>query len=280
MRLTDSGLGCPDWPTCANHHIVAAWQYHAVVEFTNRVFTVVVSVAVALVVLGALVRVPRRRDLVGLSLGLVLGMVAQIVLGGLVVLFKLSPALVMCHFMLSLAVLWNSLVLYRRADQVALPPVPTVGRDLIWLGRLVFGTVAAVIALGTAVTGSGPHSGGTDASRLPIPFHSMAELHASVVMLLIGITLATLFGLHQARAPVAVQRRARVVFGVMLAQGAIGYTQYFTRVPVLLVGFHIAGATLLWIATVWFYLGLFSRYQVGEAPSPADVEAVRTLERV
>ncbi len=119
VRLTDSGLGCPDWPTCQQHSFVAAWQYHAVVEFANRCFTAVVTAAVVLAVLGAALRDPRRRDLILLSLGLVLGVLAQVVLGGLTVLYKLDPPYVMAHFLLSIGLVWNGVVLFRRAGRPA-----------------------------------------------------------------------------------------------------------------------------------------------------------------
>jgi heme a synthase len=269
VRLTQSGLGCPDWPTCSGHSVVAAWSFHPMVEFTNRVITVAVTIAVAAAVIGALLRRPRRRDLVWLSGGLVAGVLAQVVLGGLTVLFKLDPPWVMAHFVLSFAVLADAVVLHHRAGQPDTPPRAVVGRDLVWLGRLVLATLAVVVILGTAVTGSGPHSGATDAKRLPFSFQGVAELHSSVVMLLIGLTLATLFTLHVVRAPAAVQRRARIVLAVIAAQAAIGYTQYFTRVPAVLVGLHIAGATALWIVVLWYNLGLFER----PAPAPGPAEA-------
>ncbi len=271
VRLTDSGLGCPDWPTCAQHHIVAAWRYHAMVEFTNRVFTVVVSLAVALGVIGSLLLRPRRRDLVLLSFGLVAGVAAQIVLGGLTVLFKLAPPLVMAHFLLSLVVLWNAVVLHHRARTPATQPRPTVGREVVLLGRLIFVTTAVVLAVGTAVTGSGPHSGSAHAPRLPFAFRAVTEVHASLVWLLLGLTVATLFALRQARAPAGVQRAARILLGVMVAQAAIGYAQYFTKVPALLVGFHLAGATAIWVAVIGLNLSFHVHPEPAPEPTPSEM---------
>src|SRR5688572_28786990 len=111
VRLTGSGLGCEDWPNCSENRVVAPLEFHAVIEFVNRMFTGVVSVAVILAVLGSLALERRRRDLTLLSLGLVAGVIAQIVLGGLVVLFDLSPWLVMGHFVLSMVLVWNAVVL-------------------------------------------------------------------------------------------------------------------------------------------------------------------------
>src|ERR1700730_13143086 len=115
VRLTGSGLGCPDWPTCSRHRVVAPLHYHALVEFVNRSITGLVSVMVIVAVLGALVRVPRRRDLTWLALGLVAGVISQIVLGGLTVLFKLAPPFVMAHFLLSMLILADATVLHHRA---------------------------------------------------------------------------------------------------------------------------------------------------------------------
>jgi cytochrome c oxidase assembly protein subunit 15 len=268
VRLTGSGLGCPDWPTCTGHRIVAAWSLHPMIEFTNRVITVAVTAAVVAAVVGAVLRRPRRRDLVWLSSGLVAGVLAQIVLGGLTVLYKLDPPWVMGHFVLSFAVLADAVVLHYRASQPDSPARAVVSRDLVRLGRLILATVAVVVVLGTAVTGSGPHSGDIHAKRLPFHFQGVAELHSSVVMVLIGLTIATLFALHHARAPADVRRRAWIVVGVIAAQAAIGYTQYFTRVPAGLVAAHLAGATVLWIAVLRYNLGLF----IHPAPPPTGLE--------
>jgi cytochrome c oxidase assembly protein subunit 15 len=238
------------------------------IEFTNRVITVAVTAAVVAAVVGAVLRRPRRRDLVWLSSGLVAGVLAQVVLGGLTVLYKLDPPWVMGHFVLSFVVLADAVVLHYRAGQPATPARAVVSRDLVRLGRLILATVAVVVVLGTAVTGSGPHSGDIHAKRLPFHFQGVAELHSSVVVVLIGLTIATLFALHHARAPAAVQRRAWIVIGVIAAQATIGYTQYFTRVPAGLVAAHLAGATVLWIAVLRYNLGLF----VHPAPVPSGFE--------
>lgn len=281
VRLTDSGLGCPDWPTCSRHSFVAPWQYHAVVEFANRCFTGLVVAAVVLAVAGALMRRPRRRDLVALSLGLVAGVVAQIILGGLTVLFKLAPPFVMAHFLLSIALLWDAVVLHHRAGQPPTAPQRVVGREIVWLGRLIMAVTAAVIVMGTVVTGAGPHAGNAQTPRLGVSFRSVAEVHASIVMLLLGLTLASLFALHVARAPRRVQRAGGVMLGVMAAQAVVGYAQYFTKVPALAVGIHIAGATAVWIAVVQFNLFLHARPREqqagsGQHPSRTPEEVLAT----
>src|ERR1700730_16894829 len=115
VRVTGSGLGCPDWPTCAGHQVVAKWQYHQMVEFGNRVVTGIVCIGVVLAVLGSRIRIPRRHDLTLLSWGLVAGVAAQIVLGGESVKHHLAPPFVMGHFLVSMLLLWDAVVLHVRA---------------------------------------------------------------------------------------------------------------------------------------------------------------------
>ncbi len=265
VRLTGSGLGCPDWPTCARGHVVAPLAYHALVEFVNRVVTAAVSVAVILAVLGALVREPRRRDLTLLSFGLVAGVVGQIVLGGLTVLAKLAPPFVMAHFLLSMAILWDAVVLQHRAGSPEGPARPLVDRDLIRIGRLIAVLAAVTIVAGTVVTSSGPHGGDASARRWDLSLHRVTQIHGTSAMLLVALVVTTIILLRVNRAPAEVQRRARLLLEALGAQVAIGYIQYFTGVPVLLVGFHILGAVLVWAAAVRFSLGLSERVQLPAA---------------
>ncbi|MEA2826947.1 MAG: heme a synthase [Actinomycetota bacterium] len=266
VRLTGSGLGCPDWPTCARNRVVAPLEYHAMVEFVNRTVTGLVSVAVILAVLGSLRRTPRRRDLTWLSVGLVAGVVGQIVLGGLTVLFELRPGFVMAHFLLSMAILADAVVLHDRAgrpddhDEPAAGPDPAPGwvadRDLRRLGGLVVVAAGLVLFLGTVVTSSGPHGGDENAERLQFALPEVARFHGASVFLFLGLTLVTLWRLRAAPAPAAVLRRGEAVLAVSVAQAAIGYIQYFNGVPALLVGFHVAGATAVWVAALRFRLAL------------------------
>lgn len=254
VRLTGSGLGCPDWPTCARNRVVAPWEYHAIVEFANRTITGLVSVAVILAVLGSLLRAPRRRDLIWLSVGLVAGVVGQIVLGGLTVLFQLRPGFVMAHFLLSMALLANAVVLHHRAGRPAGPSRPAVGRDLLALGRLGVAAAALVVFLGTVVTSSGPHGGDERAQRLPFLLRDVARLHGMAVMLFLAVVLVTLWRLAKEGAPAVLMRRGEVLLAVLVAQAGLGYLQYFTGVPAVLVGFHILGAAAVWVAVLRFHL--------------------------
>jgi cytochrome c oxidase assembly protein subunit 15 len=226
------------------------------VEFVNRTITGLVSVLVILAVLGSLVRRPRRPDLVWLSAGLVAGVVGQIVLGGLTVLFKLRPGFVMSHFLLSMVLLADAVVLHHRAGRPAGPTKPVVGRDLLALGRLEVAAAGLVIFLGTVVTSSGPHGGDEHAERLPFLLTDVARLHGIAVTLFLVVTLVTLWRLRQAGAPPELFGRGEILLAVLVAQGALGYLQYFTGVPAVLVGFHIAGAAAVWIAALRFHLAL------------------------
>jgi len=282
VRLTGSGLGCPDWPTCARDRVVAPWSYHAMVEFVNRTITGLVSVAVMLAVLGSLVREPRRRDLTLLSAGLVAGVLGQIVLGGITVLFHLWPPLVMGHFLLSMAILADAVVLHHRAglgdgpgdppgsrSRGPVPRGPVVGPGLVSLGRLVVVSAGLAVFLGTVVTGAGPHGGDDKVARLPFLVPDVARLHGISVMLLLGLVLITLWRLRRERAPEALMRRGEILLGVLVAQAAVGYVQYFTGVPVVLVGVHIAGATAVWAAAVAFLIGFSA--PVGATAAPGSM---------
>ena len=272
VRLTGSGLGCPDWPTCAENRVVAPWEYHAMVEFVNRTITGLVSVAVMLAVLGSLVRVPRRKDLLWLSVGLVAGVLGQIVLGGLTVLFHLKPGFVMAHFLLSMVLIANAVVLHHRAGRPAGPTRPAVAGDLLTLGRLEVAAAGLTIFLGTIVTSSGPHGGDEEAERLPFLLPDVARLHGIAVMLFLAVTLLVLWRLRQDGADRTILRRSEVLLAVAVAQAALGYVQYFTGVPALLVGFHIAGATAVWVAVLRLHLAF--RTPVATAGDESDGTSV------
>jgi cytochrome c oxidase assembly protein subunit 15 len=277
VRLTDSGLGCPDWPTCGKplkEHGV--YDGHAVIEFVNRMITGLVSIAVVVCVLGALRRVPRRRDLVLLAWGLVAGVFGQAVLGGLVVIFELQPPLVMAHFLLSIVLLTNAVVLVWRARQpegpatlVVAPAVRNAGRALLALG-------AGVLVAGTFVTATGPHLGDRDVEPLRFDPPEVARIHGGLVVAFSIVTLLTLYLLVRTKAPPTPFRWLFGLMATVLVQATIGYIQYFNGIPELLVGFHIAGATVFWTMVVSLYLSFFTRH----APSVDGTDAAREPELV
>ena len=260
VRLTGSGLGCEDWPTCSEDRFVADLEYHALVEFVNRLFTGVVAIAVIGAVLGSWRRRPRRTDLIVLSLGLVAGVLAQVGLGALLVLSELDPRFTMGHFLLSMALLWNAAVLDVRARSDAITtgapgrprgstpgerPADGTSRLMLWAVLVVGG---ALLVTGTLVTGAGPHAGDTRAERLPLLVREVARIHSIVALILLGMVVWTWWRLRASGSAGHV-RMGRIA--VLLAvQGAVGYTQYFTGVPVLLVGVHVTLASITWIEIV------------------------------
>jgi len=256
VRLSGSGLGCSDWPNCEQDQFVADLEYHAMVEFINRLITGVVSVAVALAVLGSMWRRPLRRDLTLWSWGLVAGVIGQIVLGGLVVLFELTPWLVVSHFLLSMVLVWNATVLVHLAwlddDRVGLSVSrPAVVSRLAWLQSLA-GVV--VLVTGTIVTGSGPHGGDEEVERFPFEIPDVARIHGISVVVLGAIVVTTILVLQRHEVENRLRSHAQILLLVLLAQAAIGYVQYLTDVPVLLVGAHSLGATVLWTAIVAYHM--------------------------
>jgi cytochrome c oxidase assembly protein subunit 15 len=281
VRLSDSGLGCPTWPNCATGQLTAHAQSdsHQWIESLNRMFTGLVSVAVIVAVLGSLVRVPKRRDLIWLSIGLVAGVFAQAVLGGLTVLFDLKPGFVMAHFLLSIVLLTNALVLVRRAGQPDAPAHAVVTPRTVVLGRVLLVLAGAVLVTGTVVTGAGPHSGGgkrDDVSRFDLRIPDVARVHGTTVMIFLAAVLFMVWLLRRDRAPHNVQQRVTLLLVVLVAQAAVGYVQYFNDIPAVLVGVHIAGATAVWSATLALYLGLFERTPA-VAPVPPDEGATDPL---
>lgn len=267
VRLTDSGLGCPDWPTCHGglQHIERS-DFHATIEYVNRLFTGLVSVGVIACVLASLRRNPRRRDLTRLSWGLVAGVVGQIGLGGLVVIFDLTPPLVMAHFLLSLILLTNAIVLFRRAGVPDEPSRPIVAPEVRTAGRVLLVNTAAVVVAGTFVTATGPHLGDKDVKPLSFNPPEVARVHGSLVIALLAVIAVSFWLLRRSDAPRPVQLRLAGLLGAVAVQATIGYVQYFNNVPAVLVGFHIAGAALVWSTALWYFLGLSTR----ETDVPAD----------
>jgi len=251
VRLTGSGLGCSDWPTCEQDQFVPEADLHGWIEFGNRLVTGLVSLAVVAAVLGSMARWPRRRDLLRWSWGLVAGVVGQVVLGGLVVLSHLNPWLVVGHFALSMVLVWNAVVLHHRAGDHARPTiiVPTSIRRLV---VALWGLAVVVLATGTLVTGSGPHAGSHDdpIPRLPFTVREVARVHGTSVVVLLLTVAALVVAVRRHGADPPLRRVVGWLVGVVAVQAAIGWTQYFTGVPVVLVGLHVAGATALWMVVV------------------------------
>jgi cytochrome c oxidase assembly protein subunit 15 len=249
---------------------VAPLQLHAWIEFGNRLINAALTVACLGALVAATRRRPHRRDLTLLSAGLTAGLVAEIVLGALVVYAKLAPTLVSLHFLLGLAFLAVAVVLHHRAGLTDSPsaPSPLVGRLPMAAARLMLLLLIVAAALGTIVTSTGPHGGDPKAPRFHLSLHSVAQLHGTAVEAFLAITLFTLWLLARTGAPRPVIRRAQVMLVVLAAQAAVGYTQYLNGDPVALVAAHVAGASLAVVVTLRFYFGLWA-HEVGAPDSPS-----------
>ncbi|WP_346618950.1 COX15/CtaA family protein [Blastococcus montanus] len=277
VRLTGSGLGCPTFPTCTEDSLITTPEMgvRGVIEFGNRTLTFLLA-AIALAVLVAVWRSPRR-DLRPLAVLGFLGIPAQAGLGGITVLTGLNPWTVAAHFLISMALVAIATVLWLRSREPGVGQ-PLIRRPLVLLVRGIAVVTALVLLLGTLVTGSGPHSGDVDANDVPtgdrmgFDLELISQLHADAVFLLLGLTIALLVALYATDAPGRVRRAARDLLVVQLAQGVIGYVQYFTGLPIVLVLLHMLGAVLIVAYTarlVWAVRGPASDLPLSSSPQPA-----------
>ncbi len=248
VRLTSSGLGCPTWPRCTADSFVNTPEYgvHGVIEFGNRLLATALAVAVGLAIVVVALQRRRRPRLLGLAVFQFVGFLGQGVLGGVTVLTGLNPWVVAGHFLLSIVLVYAAYALWHRAGEGDGPRRLVVAPPVVWLIRTVLAAAAAVIVLGTVVTGSGPHAGDAAAARTGFDPALVSQLHSGAVVLLIGLTVATVSALRASGAPGDVRSAALLLLAAEAAQGTIGYLQYFTGLPTLLVGAHVLGAVLLW----------------------------------
>ncbi len=259
VRLTASGLGCPTWPRCTDKSFVPHQELglHGAIEFGNRMVTFLLA-AVAIATFVAALRYGRR-SVVRLSVVLALGVPAQALVGGVTVLTDLNPWIVAFHLLVSMAMIGVSVLLLRRLREGDGPPVPTVPGALVWLVRTTFAAGWAVLYLGTVVTGSGPHAGDIDAPRNGLDPAALSQLHTDAVFLLVGLTIGSLYALRASGAPERAVRAAGALLVVELAQGLVGFVQYFSGLPVVLVGFHLLGSALVSAALAWLLVGVRDR---------------------
>jgi cytochrome c oxidase assembly protein subunit 15 len=273
VRLTGSGLGCPTFPRCTEESYVNTPEYgiHGFIEFGNRLLTFVLGAIALATLVVVLLQRPRRRDLVEPAAVLLLGIPIQALIGGITVLTELNPWVVMLHFLLSAVLVGVATVLVWRSREPAGPVRPVGGPVAgLWLRRYAWGVVGVayvVIYLGTVVTGSGPHAGDEMAVRTGLDPESVSQLHVDVVFLLLGLTVGLWLAARAAGSPGRVAGAALVLFGVELAQGVIGFVQYFTGLPIVLVGLHMLGSMILVVAAVSVLLTTRERV-VGEAANP------------
>jgi len=235
VRLSDSGLGCPTWPDCNNGHLTphGATSIHSAIEFGNRMLTFVL----AFIAIATFIAAWRsgRRELRWLAFALGLFIPAQAVIGGITVLTHLNPWVVALHLLSSMVTIGLAVLFLWRIDHPL--PRPTL---LAWL---TFAAAWAVLYAGTIVTGAGPHAGDVKAHRNGLSPLETSQFHADAVFLLVGLTIA-----------MAVLTRSKPVLwllGIELSQGVVGYVQYFTHLPEVLVGVHMFGAALIAAAAAW-----------------------------
>jgi heme A synthase len=259
VRLSQSGLGCPDWPACTAHGVGATGAtgdplIHRWVEFGNRLVTVAIFVVAAGISVAAWRFRPeggkRRRDLLWLAAAQPGAIVAQAVLGGLVVITKLNPGLVSLHFLASVALIAATVALYIRCQEGTRAARPLAPRTVQLCAYGVIGAVALMMAAGTVVTGTGPLAGAANVARYHLPFAGVAQLHADIGWLLGGLMVALVVGLQLGSAPAKAVRLGWLLVGLIALQGAVGYAQYFTGLPAGLVWVHVTGATAIWITAL------------------------------
>jgi heme a synthase len=242
VRLTNSGLGCADWPACSATKLVDVSSHHAAIEQLNRIFSGAIGLPIALALLGAYRVRPRRDDLLRLAWTLFGLFWAEAVLGGISVKVRLAWVSVTGHFLLAIALIAVALVMHHRASNPGGARRCAVPHDTLTLARAVYALTIWVVVVGTLVTAAGPHGGDVQARRLGWPLGDVARVHGISVDLLVALTLALVVSLVRARAPRRALNVASVTVVVMAAQGILGYVQYFDRIPAVLVGFHVFGA--------------------------------------
>jgi cytochrome c oxidase assembly protein subunit 15 len=250
VRVTGSGLGCPTWPECVPGSLVPISRadlsaFHLAIEFGNRTLTTVVLIASLGTFLVIWLGKPRRASLLKLSAILPAGVVFQAIWGGIVVLTGLSWWTVAPHLLVSLLLLFVSIVILVRLDEGDGPAVPVVPAPLRILTWATVGVLMALCVAGTLVTAAGPHGGDEDTPRLEIPVRVLAQLHADLMFLYLGLLVAMTVGFLAVKAPRRLLVRAYVLIAVTAGQGLIGLVQYATGVPEALVVAHVLGATLL-----------------------------------
>lgn len=254
VRLTGSGLGCSDWPNCNNTRFIDVSSGHAAIEQINRLFTGVVALSVAGAVALSLLLAKPVRKITNNAILLVIGVIAQVIIGAYVVLTGLNPWTNMVHFLVSFMLVTAAVVLLNRTRTLS-SGVPPIDRQDVALKKALFGSAMISVVLGTVVTGSGPHSGSEAVTRLDISVRFATQLHSIAVWITVAISV-----LLAIRARRSVERwgteGARIQFLLfsLVSQGFIGYVQYFAGVPAHLVAIHIAGSVVVWLAVLAVFL--------------------------
>ncbi|AOW86383.1 cytochrome B [Streptomyces olivaceus] len=273
VRLTGSGLGCPTWPKCTDDSLTSTSEMglHGVIEFGNRMLTYVLCAAVGWAIIAARSQKPYRRSLTLLGWTQFWVVMGNAVLGGVVVLVGLNPYTVAAHFLLSTALIAVATVMWQRTREGDAAPRPLVGKAVQQLMWVLTAVSVLLIAVGTVVTGAGPHAGdSSDVPRMPVDWEMVSKAHAVLAWIVVTLTFALWFVLKAVDAPKGPSARTRDLFLVLLAQGVIGYVQYFTDLPEILVGLHMLGSCLVWIAVLRVLLALRERPEEAVTELPAQ----------
>ncbi|MBT2524952.1 COX15/CtaA family protein [Streptomyces sp. ISL-99] len=273
VRLTGSGLGCDTWPKCTDDSLFATPEQgiHGAIEFGNRMLTYVLSAAVGWAIIAARSTKPWRRGLTRLGWAQFWIVMGNAVIGGITVWAGLNPWTVAGHFLLANALLTVAVITWQRTREGDTAPRPRVPRPVRKLSWAVVVTSGLLIALGTTVTGSGKHAGdSSDVPRMPWDWADAAHLHAAAAWVVCALAIAMWLVLRVVDAPDDTRARARDLLIVLLAQGGIGYVQFFTGVPEILVSAHMLGSSLMWIAVLRLALSLRERPLEASAPLPVE----------
>lgn len=269
VRLTESGLGCDTWPRCTSGSLTPTSELgiHGAIEFGNRMLTYVLCAFTGLLIIAARARQPWRRSLTRLGWVQFWLIMSNAVIGGIIVLTGLNPYIVSSHFLLATALLTVAMAVWQRSREGDGAPRDLVARPVRQLTWVLVGSTLALILIGTVVTGSGPHAGDArEVHRIPLDWQEIAQLHVDFVYIVLGLTVALWFTLRAVKAPAAQRRPVLELLGVLLLQGVIGYVQYFTGLPEVVVGIHMFGSCLVWIAVLRVLFAQRERPALAVAP--------------
>jgi cytochrome c oxidase assembly protein subunit 15 len=280
VRVTESGLGCPTWPECFPGSLVPTPHPEVApltqwIEFGNRLLTFAVVLIAGACFLAALATRPRRSRLTWLALVQPLGVVAQAVIGGIVVRLLLVWWSVTLHFLVSMVLVWLAVQLVEAASDGDRPPRRVVGGAVRGLVATNTAVLTGLLVAGTFVTAAGPHAGDAGTPRLDVSVESVAQLHADLLFVYLGLLVGLGFALKAVGAPRRLGRRYGLLVAVVLAQGLLGGVQYALGVPEVLVSLHVLGAALVTVAAAAVWAGLTERPHIAAAaPSPAPEPAL------
>lgn len=270
VRVTGSGLGCPTWPECVPGSMLPVEHQEFAtlnqwIEYGNRLFTGVVGIiALACFALAWLAR-PRRRRYVRLAAAMPLGVLVQAIIGGITVRMDLLWWTVAVHLLASTIMVWLAVMLVHEVDERPARPAPAGVRRLLLIQT---GVLACLLVAGTLVTGAGPHAGDPETGRLDLPVETLAHVHAAFLFVFVGMLLALGVLLWVGGASRHLRVRYGVLVGVTLGQGTLGFVQYWTGVPEMLVSLHVLGAMTVIIATASMWCA--SRGRKGTAGGARD----------